>query len=158
MEGSQNQSVEAVLWGVGFNDPSVLEIALKFQGGWKKSWSYRIKRGHSVQSLEQRAKFQALAYAGDRVLLAVLDLKLAEEYWQVLKPPETLGHNTLLSNRNLALVFDRLGIIRHVNINRNAGVKTKASTYEALVGAIYIDQGFEAARRFVVRTLLPEAS
>ncbi|MDW2994457.1 MAG: ribonuclease III [Alphaproteobacteria bacterium] len=96
---------------------------------------------------------ERLEFLGDRVLgLAIADL-LMDMY-----PTETEGelarrHALLVSTKTLAGVGRSLELTRYVRHGHMTAGKTHhmlANAMEAIIGAIYVDGGFEAARKFIV--------
>ncbi|HET6203003.1 MAG TPA: ribonuclease III [Planctomycetota bacterium] len=107
---------------------------------------------------------ERLEYLGD----AVLSLVVAEYLFQT-RPTETEGGLTerksaLVSRPSLARVAERLrlerflivgkGIPRHRPLPRSL----LSNALEALLGAVYVDGGLEAARRIALDWLRPEAT
>jgi ribonuclease-3 len=102
--------------------------------------------------------YEALEFLGDAVLgLAVADHLLEH------KPDSNPGEYSrlraaLVNRRTLALLAQRLGIAPLIRLGKGeelSGGRHRtallADCLEALIGAVYLDQGWEAAREFVVR-------
>jgi len=70
--------------------------------------------------------------------------------------------SAVLSGRSMARAGHRVKLQRYLRVDRALGRKGDyppsviGNAYEALVGALFLDGGFEAARQFVLRTLEPE--
>ena len=104
---------------------------------------------------------ERLEFLGD----AVLDLVVAETLHQ-REPPLDEGRMTQLkadvvSRRSLAEPAKRLQLALHARLG--AGLRGRAQSqavlanlYEAIVGAIHLDGGFDAARTFIRATLADE--
>jgi dsRNA-specific ribonuclease len=150
------ETVESIL-GVRFLDRTLLETVLKaYTVVGRSKTRYQPLRGSPFD----RNKFQYLAILGDRVIWLVVT-ETAD--WTITPNIWSKTVSKLVSNRHLADIFDQLGLFEYLDLTGRKprlplGYLARASTYEALVGAIYLDQGFDKAKAFVGRTLLSEAS
>ncbi|WP_404386201.1 ribonuclease III [Caenispirillum salinarum] len=104
--------------------------------------------------------YERLEFLGDRVLgLVVADMLLAR-YPEEAEGPLARRHAALVRKEALVIVADRLDLGAHVQLSRGeeeAGSRNsaslKADVCEAVIGALYLDGGLEAARRFLLRAL-----
>lgn len=106
---------------------------------------------------------ERLEFLGD----ALLDFLMAESLYQSL-PELSEGELTnlrsgLVCTETLAQVAQGMGLGKHLLLGRGEELSggrsrptTLAGAFEALLGAIHLDQGVEAARRFLLRWLGPE--
>jgi ribonuclease III len=101
---------------------------------------------------------QRLEFLGDAVLGLVITRELYERFPSYGEGPLTKGRARLVNGRTLAIQGRRLGLGDHLILSRgeelNQGrhrASALADTFEALVGAIFIDGGFEPASEFVLR-------
>lgn len=136
--------------GHRFNDIKLLERALTH-----RSWAHE-NLSHLDESEMRLVENESLEFLGD----SVLGLLIAEQLF--LKHP-TLGEggltqmkHLLVSSATLASVAERLDIGPHLRFGRGeekTGGRRKqallANTFEAILGAIYLDAGYAAARVFV---------
>ena len=134
--------------GYRFRDPSLLATALTHS-------SYLHE--HPEIELED---FERLEFLGD----AVVDLVIGEVLYQN-HPEATEGELTamraqLVSGPPLSHLAQQLGLPDRARLGRGEGetggrlrVGLGASLYESVLGAVYVDGGFEAARDFVLRTM-----
>lgn len=101
---------------------------------------------------------ERLEFLGD----AVLELCVSEELFSLFpEAPEgelTLLRSQLVNESSLATMALRLGLAGHVRLGRgeeNQGGRSRPSllsdVFEAVVGAIFLDGGYAAARAFVSR-------
>jgi len=106
---------------------------------------------------ETRRSYQRLEYLGD----AVLNLCIAEEMYRTFPDAEegTLSktRSALINNRNLLRVGQAIGVPETLRIDASVretggGVTRKmvADAVEAITGAIFLDGGYDAAKRFVI--------
>lgn len=138
--------VEAAL-GVTLTDRGLLNLALSH-----RSWAFEAGGAPSNERLE---------FLGDAVLGALVAEALYARF-----PEKNEGYLTrlrakLVSGRALAGAARRLGLGPHLRMSDNmaqgGGAENRtllSDAFEALVGALYLDRGLEAARAFVRRTVL----
>ncbi len=153
--------------GVQFRNPNLLKTALTHS-------SYLNESSGTASECNERLEF-----LGD----AVLDLAIAEALYKrherdpittYLSPlPEedtslkegemTLIRSKVVSGKTLARVSRDLGIGEHLLMGsgeEKSGGRDRdsnlAAAYEAVVGAISVDKGYDAARSFCIRTLTEE--
>ena len=134
--------------GYRFRDPTLLATGLTHS-------SYLHE--HPEQEIED---FERLEFLGD----AVVDLVIGELLY-VNHPEATEGELTamraqLVSGPPLSQLAQRLGLPDRARLGRGEAetggrhrVGLGASLYESVLGAVYVDGGFEAAREFVLRTM-----
>jgi ribonuclease-3 len=110
------------------------------------------------ESGEPTAHNQRLEFLGDAVLQLVLTHALYEKFPAFNEGPLTKARAKLVNRRTLAEHARALGIGVHLILSRGeeaSGGRERASaladTFESLLGAIFLDGGFEAAREFVLR-------
>jgi ribonuclease III len=128
-----------------FRDPSLLQLALTHP-------SVAHEHGSSVQTN------QRLEFLGDAVLQLVLTRELYEKFPTFGEGPLTKGRAKLVNRRTLAERARHLGLGEHLIVSRGEELHggrerpgALADTYEALLGAILLDGGYDAAREFILR-------
>jgi ribonuclease III len=101
---------------------------------------------------------QRLEFLGDAVLQLVLTHELHEKFPEFDEGPLTKARAKLVNRRTLAERARALGLGAHLIVSRgeeSSGGRERASTladaFEALLGAVFLDGGFEAARGFILR-------
>jgi ribonuclease-3 len=101
---------------------------------------------------------QRLEFLGDAVLQLVLTRELYDRFPEVDEGPLTQARAQMVNRRTLASQGRRLALGEHLRLSRGeaaTGGREKASVladaFEALVGAIYLDGGLEAASDFLGR-------
>lgn len=102
---------------------------------------------------------QRLEFLGDAVLGLILTRELYERFPDLGEGPLTKARAHLVNRRTLAGEARRLGLGQHLIVSRGeetSGGRDRASAladaYEALLGAIFMDGGYEAARAFILRS------
>lgn len=118
--------------------------------------SFLNEAGEKVSSNER------LEFLGDSVLSFIISSKLYE-----LRPQDTEGDLTnlrsyIVKTTSLAQASKALNLGKYLRMSKgeelSGGRKNPqilANTYEAVLGAIFLDQGLEKAKGFIDETLLP---
>lgn len=101
---------------------------------------------------------QRLEFLGDAVLQLVLTGELYEKFPEFGEGPLTKARAQLVNRRSLADQARQLNLGQHLIVSRGeelSGGRERlsalADTFEALLGAIFLDGGFGAARTFILR-------
>lgn len=131
--------------GYSFSQPELLQLALT----------------HPSVAHEQDLPIQTnqrLEFLGDAVLQLVLTRELYEKFPAFGEGPLTKARAKLVNRRTLAERSRNLGLGRHLLLSRGeelSGGRDRpsalADTFEALLGAIFMDGGFDAAAEFILR-------
>lgn len=136
------------LVGMPVRDLGVYEHALRHRS---------LFRGQSTDGTESNER---LEFLGDAVLGAVAAEVLYRRFPDRAEGLLTRTRATLVNGKALAAYATALGlgpmILMSENMNASEGRTNQtilADAFEAVVGAVYLDLGFEAARRFVRRVL-----
>lgn len=105
---------------------------------------------------------ERLEFLGD----AVLELIVTDHLYRTYPNPEgelTSWRSALVRGEMLATLAERLGVGQVLLMSRGeekSGGRTRhvllANALEALIGAIYLDQGYDAAKDFVHHTVIKE--
>lgn len=136
--------------GIEFTNESLLEQALTHR-------SYLNENPDVPLSDNERLEF-----LGDALLDFVVAEYLFTHFPDFQEGALTSLRAALVQERTLASFARSLGLGDYIRLGR--GESTSAgrdrppllcATFEALVGAIYLDQGLEAAQRFVLAQILP---
>ncbi len=136
--------------GVNFNNPNLLLQSLVHR-------SYLNENPHFHLEHNERLEF-----LGD----AVLELAVTEYLYRLYPNPEgelTAWRAALVNSRMLAEKATQLGLDGYILLSRGGAKdfgKSRqyilANAFEALIGAIYLDQGFEKSSKFIEEKLLTE--
>ncbi len=145
-----NQHLEADL-GVTFREPGLLTQALVHR-------SYLNEQGGKPSD-----SYERLEYLGDAVIELAVSSRLYESFPNHSEGGLTKARATLVCGESLAKIAVRLNLGEHLQLGRgeeSTGGRRRESTLaaamEAVVAAVYLDQGFEEARKFVLRIMAPE--
>ncbi|HTA29455.1 MAG TPA: ribonuclease III [Candidatus Cybelea sp.] len=102
---------------------------------------------------------QRLEFLGDAVLGVVLTRELYDKFPDVSEGPLTKARAQMINRRTLAEQARQIRLQDHLILSRgeeaNLGrsrASALADAYEALIGAVFLDGGFEEARGFVLRS------
>lgn len=131
------------LIGYRFADRALLIEALTH-----KSWS----------NLSGGANNERLEFLGDAVLELVVSEWLYAAHPSAEEGELTALRQQYVSKTALGRLCRREGLMRFLRFSggeQNLGKKTVESLPEALLGAIYLDGGLKAARKFVAQSLTP---
>ncbi len=136
-------------FGIQFRDVTLLQQSL----------THRSFLGGEAENLP--ASNERLEFLGDAVLELVVIEHLYQTFTDEREGELTQKKSLLVSKAVLADQADQLGLGNYVFLSeaeRESGGAERdsilADAYEAVLGAIYLDQGVDAARVFVHRSLL----
>jgi ribonuclease-3 len=145
--GAGGAAVLAARLGHTFGDLSLLEHALAH-----RSWCGEQEGGAPSN--------ERLEFLGDAVLGLVVAEYCYERYPEFPEGKLAKVRSAVVNARMLALVAGRLGVGDVLLLGRGeegSGGRTKASilsdAFEAILGAVYLDAGWDAARDLVLREL-----
>src|SRR5262245_41053895 len=140
-------------FGLNFKDLALLKQALTHR-------SYLSVTGGLASESNERLEF-----LGDSVLGLVTSehlfrTKPGEHEGQLTKTKSLLVSKAILSRRALAMGLGKFVLMSHSEIESGGRQRLSilADAFESVIGAIYLDIGFEAARLFIERWLLNDAS
>jgi ribonuclease-3 len=101
---------------------------------------------------------QRLEFLGDAVLSLVLTQELYEKFYTVSEGPLTKARAQMVNRRSLAEQARRFHVGQFLILSRgeeSSGGREKqsalADAFEAILGAIFLDGGFNAAREFILK-------
>lgn len=141
---STTAELEAAL-GHCFNNPALLTLALTHP-----SLAHELGGGQQHN--------QRLEFLGDAVLQLVITTRLYEQFPELGEGPLTQARAQMVNRSTLAQHGAHLNLGEHLVLSRGeetSGGRARASTvadaFEALVGAVFMDAGYETARDVVLR-------
>lgn len=141
--------------GLSFKNPKLLETAFTHRSYINES---RLSTGTSLTEHNERLEF-----LGDAVLeLAVTD-HLFRSYPESDEGDLTSYRAALVNAVMLASIAEKLGVNNCLLLSKGeskdlgrARATILANAFEAIVGALYLDQGYEASSHFIVRHVISE--
>jgi len=136
--------------GIKFDNSDLLQQALVHRSYLNENPDFHLKDNERFEFL------------GD----AVLEMVVTEYLYQNYPNPEgdlTNWRAALVNANMLVKVADRLGINDHLLLSKGENKDTgrarryiMANALEAIIGAIYLDQGYEKVRQFIDQEILKE--
>ena len=137
--------------GVHFKDRSLLRLALPHSSYLNENPSEEIESN------------ERLEFLGDAILGAGIGHRLFHDAPSAAEGDLTAVRSQVVRERALAAAASRLGLGGYLTLGRGeaaSGGRERSSivadAFEALVGAVMEDQGYEVASEFVARCLEPE--
>lgn len=114
----------------------------------------------AVEGLPVSASYERLEFLGDSILGAIIACDMFEQFPDMDEGALTRMKTSLVSGQTLSQVADELGIAPLIvfgESERGTGTRGMHSAlenvYEALVGAMYLDGGYNPTAAFIRRTL-----
>jgi len=137
--------------GVMFADPELLVQAFTHRSFLNEN------RGHG------KAHNERLEFLGDAVLELVTTEHLFEKYPEHPEGDLTSYRAALVNTTSLSETASELGMNDYLLLSKGEAKDTGrarqyilANTFEAVVGALFLDQGYDVARGFIAKYLLPK--
>ncbi|KXH38086.1 hypothetical protein CSIM01_04576 [Colletotrichum simmondsii] len=146
MQSQQDEKINRAMRLINyeFNDTNWLWEALQTPGsGVRIAGDRRVIDGNKI-----------LALLGDKLLGTFVVETLVSHNLAVRGTIDTQVQRAV-NNAQLAETFDSLDFVHCLNLNpsqgKAIGARTKADTIEAIIGAVYMDGGLDAARRVAIK-------
>lgn len=117
-----------------------------------RSASVRVEGGESINN-------ERLEFLGDAVLESIVSDYLFIEYPHESEGFLTKTRSKIVSRQSLNRLAEKLGIDKMVIFNATGNFAQKhlfGDCFEALVGALYLDKGYNTVNRIVINRLLAE--
>jgi len=134
---------------VNFKDINLLDKALTH-----RSWLNENRRQRGLEHNER------LEFLGD----AVLELVSTEFLYANYSEPEGILTNwraAMVRTESIGAAAEKLGVWEYMHLSRgerNGGERARmqilANSFEAITGAIYLDQGYDVAKQFITDNIL----
>lgn len=123
-----------------------------------------IHRSFLNESKVKLASNERLEFLGDSVLSFIVSKYLYEKFPHFNEGKLTNLRSLLVNTKNLALIAQELKFGEKLVLSRgeeeSGGRKNPsilANTFEAFLGALFLDQGIEEVKKFIEELLLPRA-
>ncbi|MBR4851939.1 MAG: ribonuclease III [Tidjanibacter sp.] len=117
-----------------------------------RSASVKVEGGESINN-------ERLEFLGDAVLEGIVSDYLFIEYPHEPEGFLTKTRSKIVSRQSLNALAEKLGIDKMVIYNSSGNAAHKhlfGDCFEALVGALYLDKGYDVVNRIVINRLLPK--
>jgi ribonuclease-3 len=135
-----------------------LEKELKYHFSNRSILKKAMTHSSSAHKLESNER---LEFLGDSILGLVICQALFEKFPDYLEGDLTKIKSKLVSRKTCSLIASQLNLESMLTLgpgmqkSRALKGSIAAATLEAVIAAIYIDGGFEAAREFILRLFTP---
>ena len=140
--------------GVSFKNPNLLKEALTHRSypNENSSWPHRNN--------------ERLEFLGDAVLELTVTEYLFEHFEKKEEGDLTIYRAALVNTEVLSEAAHEIGLDKKILLSKGeargfsgrARMTISANALEAVIGAIYLDQGYEVARDFIYKTIVPRIS
>ena len=137
--------------GIKFKNENLLKQAFVHRSYLNENPAFEL--GHN----------ERLEYLGDAVLELVVTEYLFKNYPDLAEGDMTNLRAALVNSQMLSQVSDRLGFNNFLYLSKGETKEIDrgrqyilGNTFEAFVGALYLDQGYKAAENFICNSLIPE--
>ncbi|XKT74858.1 MAG: ribonuclease III [Patescibacteria group bacterium UBA2103] len=137
--------------GVSFSNASLIEQALTHR-------SFLNENKGDVLGHNERLEF-----LGDAVLELATTDRLYREYPNAPEGELTAYRAALVNTQSLADIAEKLGVNDFMRLSKGEAKDTGrarqfilANSVEAIIGAIYLDKGYEAAEKFIADNFYPK--
>jgi len=133
------------LIGYHFSNPQLLSLALR----------------HASIANTRTESNERLEFLGDAVLGLTICRDLYARYPDLLEGEMTKIKSAVVSRKTCADIAEHIALCQHVALGKGmihpAGVPSSvaAATFEAVIGAIFLDGGLGPAGRFILRYIVP---
>jgi len=136
------------VFGIKIKDPLIWLSAVIH-----KSWIFYYKK-HDVPNNER------LEFLGDSVLQLITSQYLFEKYPHLTEGELSLLRANLVKRERLGKIASNLKLDKIINMSPNLDERGKITvlgdSLEALIGALYLDQGIEKTKEFVLEFILKD--
>lgn len=143
-------SARAAALNLNFNNPALLEEAL-------------THRSYLNENKDAKAHNERMEFLGDAVLELAVTRFLYDKFPTKPEGDLTAFRSALVNTVSLAESAESIGLGNHLFLSKGESKDTGrarqiilANAFEALLGALYLDQGFDAAESFVAMHLYPK--
>ena len=116
---------------------------------------------HSSCAAERCNSNERLEFLGDSVLGLVICHQVFDQFPQRLEGELTILKSAVVSRKTCAAISNEIGLTALISVgpgmdkNGHLPHSLAAGVFESVVGAIYLDGGFEEAKKFILRTTEP---
>ncbi len=123
----------------------------------KNIYLYRQAFNHKSEEVESNGNNERLEFLGDSILGAVVAAYLFEKYPYKGEGYLTQFRSKLVSRKQLKFVAESMNLDALIKYNTNININTSSimgDTLEAVIGAVYLDKGYQYTRGFIIKKLL----
>lgn len=128
---------------------------------FEQAFTHRSYLNESKEKIESNER---LEFLGDSILSFVVSKYLYKKYPQFKEGILTNLRSLLVNTKNLALVSKELGFGELLKLSKgeedSKGRQNKsllADSFEAFIGALFLDQGIDEVKKFLSEAIIPKA-
>ena len=110
----------------------------------------------SLTDHEQLTANERLEFLGDSILDAVVASFVYEKYPEIDEGQLTKIKSRIVNRKSLSAIGERMGIRKHLIYSQGRSINLaglEGNAFEALIGAIYLDGGFDKTQRVLKNTV-----
>jgi len=110
----------------------------------------------SLTDYEQLAANERLEFLGDSILDAVVATFVYHKYPEIDEGQLTKIKSRIVNRKSLSIIGERMGIRKHLIYSQGRSINLaglEGNAFEALIGAIYLDGGFEKTQKVLQNTV-----
>lgn len=110
----------------------------------------------SLTDHKQLAANERLEFLGDSILDAVVASFVYEKYPEIDEGQLTKIKSRIVNRKSLSAIGERMGIRKHLIYSQGRSINLaglEGNAFEALIGAIYLDGGFDKTQRVLKNTV-----
>ncbi len=139
-----------------------IDVTFRDQDLLKQAFTHRSYLNETRGALTSGSHNERLEFLGDAVLELITTVFLFKKYPEKNEGELTAYRSALVNTISLANVAETLDVNMYLLLSRGesrdigrARQFILANTFEAIIGAVYLDQGYGAAEKLVSRFLFP---
>lgn len=137
--------------GIKFKDENLLKQAFIHRSYLNENPGFKLDHN------------ERLEFLGDAVLELIVTSHLYKNYPDLAEGEMTSLRAALVNSQMLLQISGRLGFNDYLYLSRGEAKEISrgrqyilANTFEAFIGSLYLDQGYESAEKFILKNLIPE--
>ncbi|CAI8359612.1 MAG: Ribonuclease 3 [Chloroflexota bacterium] len=134
-------------------------INIKFSNSALLEQAVTHKSYLNEQSNPDLQSYERLEFLGDSILGEIIAESLYIKFPQTLEGDLTKMRSSLVSGQSLFKIGQELGIEQFIITGKGEGLSNSAkkrsvvaAIFESITAAIYLDQGFDTAKEFILKT------
>lgn len=131
-----------------------LKITPRNRNLFKKAFTHSSM--NIKDSLGNKLNFERLEFLGDSILSTIVSEYLFANFPNSKEGDLTKLRAKIVSRKNLNLIGEKLKLVNFLKSNKNKkiGNNIHGNLLESLIGAIFIDRGFEKSKIYVINNIL----
>ncbi len=122
---------------------------------YQEAFTHKAKRLKDENG--RKINFERLEFLGDAIIEAIVSVFLFKELPHATEGELTVMRSKIVNRKHLNELGQKLNITKLLDIKltgRQMGHDISGNLYEALVGAIFLDKGYEGAKKFIYSSMI----